>query len=186
MIPDGYRILVVYNSEKGKFVAQVPELGKLSVEGETRSEALAAIEEEIEKTFQNAAANKEEELPPPVDGVEFSGELSVKISPSLHRELSFFSKQQDMDLDQLAGEILSAGLTLRLLGNRQYQRNQKSNGYEKNGRKTNNRNRRRNARGGKDYFDIMDDKASFMEYVRGLEGNTRGGGRKGGRGRGRK
>ncbi len=172
MIPDGYRILVVYDSQKEKFIASVPELENLKVTGETRAEALSKAEEEVENIFRKAA-EKSTELPPPIDGTEYSGELSFTVSPSLHRDLIFMATQERIELDQLPSELLSSALTARTLIKSTPRRPARE-GHKREGR------RDRRPRGDR-YFDIMDDKASFIEYVRGLEPG--GGGRKhGGRG----
>jgi predicted RNase H-like HicB family nuclease len=177
MIPDGYRILVVYDSAKEKFVASVPELDNLKVTGETRAEALSKAEEEVENAFRKAA-EESAELPPPVDGVEYSGEISAKISPSLHRNLIFVTAQEGIEIDQLVSELLSSALAERSLI-KSVQRRPAREGHKREGR------RDRRPRGDR-YFNIMDDKASFIEYVRSLEpgGGGSGGRGHGGRGRG--
>lgn len=186
MIPDGYRILVRYDGEKEKFVASVPELGNIKASGSTRAEALAGAEAEVENAFRKAA-EEGREMPPPLEGTEFNGELTFKVSPSLHRELVFLSRSDGIELDQLLNEIVSAGCAIRssIKSRPQAWENQGREGRGRDGR----RDGRRQARGSR-YFNIMDDKASFMEYVRGLEtggGGGRGGRRGGGgRGRGRK
>jgi predicted RNase H-like HicB family nuclease len=186
MIPDGYRILVKYDGEKEQFIASVPELGDLKAVGKTRAEALEGAEAEVENAFRQAA-EEGKEMPPPLDGTEFSGELTVKVSPSLHRELVYLAKTDGIEIDQLLGEIVSAGCAIRSAIKSRPQ------ATEHKGRDSRGRDGRRDGRRpgrGNRYFNIMDDKASFMEYVRGLEtggGGGRGGRRGGGgRGRGRK
>jgi predicted RNase H-like HicB family nuclease len=166
--------MVVYDSEKEKFVASVPELENLKVMGDTRAEALSKAEEEVEKAFRKAAEDNTP-LPPPVDGAEYSGEVSINISPTLHKNLIFMAAQEGIDLDQLASELLSSALAERSLI-KSVQRRSPKEGQKREGR------RDRRPRGDR-YFNIMDDKASFIDYVRSLEPG--GGGRKrGGRGRG--
>jgi len=182
MIPDGYRVIVKYNSDSERFVASVPELGDVKAHGNTRAEALSGAEEAVEKAFRDAAENGTE-LPKPIEQTEFSGELELKVSPSLHRELAFLATTEGVELNQMCDELLSAGVSIRTFaGSRIKQKEPRSRDHSK-------RQGRRSKRGGKNYFDIMDDKASFIEYVRGLDtGSGRGGGsRRGGRGgRGRK
>lgn len=178
MIPDGYRILVVYDSAKEKFVASVPELENLKVMGGTRAEALSKAEEEVEKAFRKAA-EENTPLPPPVDGAEYSGEISANVSPTLHKNLVFMAAQEGIDLDQLASELLSSALAERSLI-KSVQRRSSKEGHKREGRHD------RRPRGDR-YFNIMDDKASFIDYVRSLEpgggGHKRGGRGRGGRGR---
>jgi len=178
MIPDGYRILVVYDSEKEKFVASVPELDNLKTMGDTRAEALSKAEEEVERIFRKAA-EESTPLPPPVDGTEYSGEISLVVSPTLHKNLIFMSTQEGIDLNQLTSELLSSALAERSLIKSAQQRPARD-GHRREGR------RDRRPRGDR-YFNIMDDKASFIDYVRSLEpgggGHKRGGRGRGGRGR---
>jgi predicted RNase H-like HicB family nuclease len=182
MIPDGYRVLVTYQSDKEKFVAKVPELGNVTAVGDTRTEALAGAEEIVEKAFRDAAENGTE-MPKPIEATEFSGELSLKVTPSLHRELTFLASLESVELDKLCSELLSAGVSIRTLASSRPQQRGDSR------RDRGNRQGRRGRQGSKGYFNIMDDKASFIEYVRNLEGGGgggRGGSRRGRGGRGRK
>jgi len=181
MIPDGYRVSVVYDPDKSMFIARIPELGDIKAMGPTRAEALAGAEEAMEEAFRKAAENKSE-MPKPLDGTEFSGEIAVHVSPSLHREIVFLAAQEGVELDTLIAELLSAGRSLRTSAKIR-------GGGDNRGRDNRTGNNRRRGRGRK-YFDIMDNGANFLEYVRSLEGGGgsqgRSGNRRGGRGRGRK
>ncbi len=181
MIPDGYRLEVSYVSDKQLFVASIPELKDIRATGATRAEALTQVEEQLEAAFRKAAENGTE-MPKPIDGQEFSGEVALELSPSLHRELAFLAARDKIEINQLAVEMLAAGAARRIAPNSQERPRPRSN-QSRSGRQ----NRRPGK--GKNYFDIMDDKASFIEYVRGLDnkgggrgGNTRGGGSRGGGG----
>ena len=107
MIPDGYRIFVSFHPDKEKFVARVPELNDIRAEADTRAEALGKAEEEIEASIRKAAEGGDQ-LPQPVDGTEYSGELSLQVTPSLHRELAYLATQEGVELNQLAAEGLNA------------------------------------------------------------------------------
>lgn len=184
MIPDGYRILVHFDTNQERFIATVPELGDIKEKGETRAEALTKAEEAIEAAILKAA-EAEEGLPTPLDRTDFSGEMTITISPSLHRELAFLAVEDGMETEQLAAELITTGVTIKSTGRL------RSGGGSKRG-KQDNRGRRRGNRGNKkDYHNIMDDRASFIEYVRSIDerGGKRGGGGGGGgggRGRGRR
>lgn len=174
MSADSYRLTVLFDGEKKKFVARVPELADLQAEGESRSEAVSKIEEALEEVFRKAASEGRE-MPTPMDQTEFTGEFSVKVTPSLHRELAFLARQENTDLNQLVSELLSAGVAGRSIsrvgGSRREERSRE-------GRDGNDR--RRLPRG-QDYFNIMEDKASFIDYVRKLDqggSNRRGGPRR--------
>ncbi|RMD57948.1 type II toxin-antitoxin system HicB family antitoxin [Candidatus Parcubacteria bacterium] len=179
MIPDGYRVLICYDSESEDFVAYVPELEGIKVHGKDRAEVVQKVEEQIEQAIKTAADN-DQKLPEPVDGREFDGKIELSVTPSLHRELEFQARAEGTDLGALCGELLAAALELRRARARQSQQQSNVQNHSDSRRKGG-----RRGRGGRDYFAIMDDKASFLEYVRSLETNpARGGGgrRRGGRG----
>lgn len=178
MIPDGYRVVLGYDSESEEFVARVPELGEqVQARAQTRAAALQQVEQQMEDAIR-MAAEKNGKLPEPIDAREFSGQLEVAVSAGLHRELAFQATLEGVELPRLCQEILASGLTWRQQRTRPVEAPSpqgKSRGRSGRGR--------RGGRGGRDYFNIMDDKASFLEYVRNLEpGRGRGGG--GGYGRG--
>jgi len=181
MIPDGYRVVLGYDSEGEEFVARVPELGEqVQARARTRAEALQQVEQQVEDAIR-MAAEKNDKLPEPIDAREFSGQVELELSAGLHRELVFQAAQEGVELRQLCQEILATGLAWRQQRTRPVEAaQQQGRGGGRSGRG------RRGGRGGRDYFNIMDDKASFLEYVRGLEpGRGRGGGgghRRGGRG----
>ncbi len=170
MIPDGYRVNITYDNDKQQFVASVPELADLRVEAESRADAFAQVEEAIETRFREAAESKKE-MPKPLDSSEFSGDLQISISGSLHRELHHLALAEGVEFNQLLSEMLSAGVARRTQGpaRRDNSRQERSGG------------RRRNPRQKQDYNNIMDDRANFIEYVRNMDG---GGGRSGNRGGG--
>ena len=173
MIPDGYRILVHFNATSENFVAAVPELGDIKEKGKTRAEAMEKAEEAIESAIRNAA-EQDTPLPSPMDRTEFSGEITVKISPSLHRELAFLATEDGMEPDQLAAELINTGIAIRTTGRlrsgagRSAPRDDRASG----GRKRSGRPPKKN------YHNIMDDRAAFIEYVRSIDaGGKRGSGR---------
>jgi predicted RNase H-like HicB family nuclease len=175
MSADSYRLLVIFDNEKKKFVARIPELPDLQVEGESRAEAVAKAEEALEEAFRKAASDGTE-MPAPFDQTEFTGELTLKVTPTLHRELAFLARHEGVDLNQLVSELLAASVAGRAAPRTGGHRREE---HFREGREGNNR--RRPPRG-QDYFNIMEDKASFIDYVRKLDS---GGGpnRRGGRGR---
>lgn len=171
MSADSYRLVILFDSEKKKFIARIPELPDLQVEGENRAEAVSRIEEALEEAFRKAASDGRE-MPAPIDQTEFTGELTLKVTPTLHRDLAFLARHEGVDLNQLVSELLSASVAGRAVP--------RTGGHRRDERREGN-DRRRPPRG-QDYFNIMEDKASFIDYVRKLDS---GGGpnRRGGRGR---
>jgi predicted RNase H-like HicB family nuclease len=170
-----YRVLVSFDPEKKQFLARAPELEHCVGEGATRAEAIAKVEEEIEATVANIK-ERGGRVPAAIDEDEgVSGELALKLSRSLHRELAWQARQEGVELAHLAGEILAAGLEARR--QRGARRPGEQQGGREHGPDRGDRGGGRDRRGpGNDgrYHNIMDNGAAFREYVRDLE---RGGGR---------
>src|SRR5262249_6353538 len=80
-----------------------------SAEGGSRAEAIAKVEEEIEAQIQNMQAHGATP-PAAVDEETFSGELTVKIARSLHRDLVWQARSEGVEVDHLAGQLLAAVL----------------------------------------------------------------------------
>jgi predicted RNase H-like HicB family nuclease len=166
-----YRVVLSFDGERKVFTARIPELPHCSGEGATRGEAIARIEEELDATMANH--NEKGTRPPTaLDDAQFSGELKVKVSVGLQRELTWQSHNEGVDVNQLAAELLSAGLEAR----RQAGRGPRRQGGNDNignsisheaprGRDFGDRNRGGNPR----FHDMLEDRAAFVDYVRKLE-----------------
>jgi predicted RNase H-like HicB family nuclease len=180
-----YRILVSFDPERAVYVARAPELEHCTAEGQTRSEAITKIEEEITAMLENI---RERGGSPPTalddDIAQTSGELTVKISRGLHRDLTWQARVEGVEVGQLAGEMLAQALE-----NRRQARRRPPSPNERPERSDRppprDRDQRRND--GR-YHAIMEDRATFLEYVRNLDsgqgppnrGPRRGGGGGGG------
>ena len=203
-----YRIIVQYDPSRSVFHARAPELSHIGGEGPTRGEALAQLEEEIAAQLANARESGGAVVPAvddaPPDDDAFSGDITTKVSRNLHRELAFQARAEGVELTALLAELLSQALEIR----RQLRRRPASPASasapdESRSGPAPGNDRRPPYRGGGGanqggrYHAIMEDRATFLEYVRGLEsgnapprnrGDRRrgpaGGGGGGGRGRG--
>ena len=158
--PQAYRI-VVSAKEDGTFVAVVPEMPDCRAEADTRTEAVEAAEKLIQERLEKY---KEEGVPPPLplDAQEFTGKLEVEITPELHRELEWQARLEGTSVDKIVGELLAAGLQRRAIGLGDASRKES-------------RGRGRRHLSKAEYLNIMEDRASFIEYVRNLESGGRGG-----------
>jgi predicted RNase H-like HicB family nuclease len=160
------------------FVARAPELPECVAEGATRAEAVAALEKEVAARLSDME-REGVAAPPSLDLAELGGELQVKVTPWLHRELLLLAKEAGVDLAVLLTEVLTRGVAQLVDARVRPQRG----GGPRRGASG------RRGRGMDDqhYHNIMDDRASFIEYVRQLERDGRGspGGGRGGRGGGR-
>ena len=185
MSKPNYRATVTFDPERKVFLARAPELEHCSAEGASRAEAIARLEEEIDAQLANMLSHGS--TPPrAVDEESFSGEITAKVSKVLHRELAYQARSEGVDLDHLVGELLAAAMESRKQsrgvrsGNRAPQEHLPNdnvgNRYE------GGRQRGFGGRGGNAH--LLDDRANFIEYVRGLEqgGGGGGGGRHGGHG----
>ncbi len=197
-----YRVLVTYDPERNVFHARAPELEHCSAEGATRTEALVKLEEEIEAQLRNM---REQGGRPPAaldEDAELSGALNVTVSRTLHRDLAWQARNEGVEIGVLVGEILAAGLESRRQRRRPPAQPEARSAPtvtdpEQPPRRDDRRDDRRGGGGqrgqGGRYHAIMEDRATFLEYVRGLEsgggrgpgynsGGNPGGGGGGGRG----
>jgi antitoxin HicB len=189
-----YRVFVHYDPERSVFVARAPELEHCSGEGPTRGEAIARVEEEIDAQVRNM---REQGAPLPVaidDGGDVSGEITARVTKSLHRELLFQARAEGVELPQLVGEMLAAALDARRAragGQRRQPATQGAEGDPPQPRRDDRGPPQRQYGGGRPndrggggrYHAIMEDRATFLEYVRGLESGQAGRAPQGGGGR---
>jgi predicted RNase H-like HicB family nuclease len=197
MSKPNYRVIVMFDGERKLFVARAPELEHCTAEGATRAEAIGKVEEEIDAQLANMLSHGS--TPPRATDEEvFTGEVAGKISKTLHRDLTYTARSEGIEIDQLVGELLASALESRKHtqrgprgGNRQPN---ESIPHDNIGNRQDGGNQQRSGggggfRGGRGYApQILDDRANFIEYVRGLENNggfpQRGGGGPGGPGGG--
>jgi predicted RNase H-like HicB family nuclease len=171
-----YRVTVTFDPARQLFIARTPELAHCMAEGASRSEAIQKMEEEIAAQLRNMA---EAGRTPPaaVDDEQPAAPVPLNLTSYLRRELQFQARSEGVELDQLASEILAAGLEARratrgqgALRSAQPSGNQRQPGAESEGFR---------GRPGRGFSQgryanpaLLDDRASFMEYVRGLEGGN--------------
>ncbi len=167
MSKPNYRVTVQYDSDRKTFVASVLELEHCRAEGATRAEAIAKAEEEIDAQLANMLSHGS--TPPrALDEEQFTGEFSLKISKQLHRDLAFFARNEGVDLSHAAGEMLAAAIDARKQGRgRPGSRPSEESGNRHSG--ANESGPRRGGYGRSSYSPALDDRANFIEYVRGLE-----------------
>ncbi|MBI5480065.1 MAG: hypothetical protein HY906_14455 [Deltaproteobacteria bacterium] len=107
-----YRCTVQFDAEKQVFRARAPELEQCQAEGQTRAEALARLEEEMEAQVRNMR-EQGAHPPAPVDDDACTGEVQVRLSRGLHRELVFQARDEGIELGQLMSELLAGSLESR-------------------------------------------------------------------------
>lgn len=174
-----YRVVVspLPAEEAQAYLARAPELPGCQVQAPTRGEALAMIEEDIAARLANMQ-EQGVDPPMPVDLQPLDGQLAVKVSPAIHRDLLFAAKDASVEFEQLLREVLTRAVSSGGGG--------RANSRGGSRRRDGQGRQRRGAMDGKRYQGIMENRAEFMEYVRGLEREGGGGGGRGGRGGGRR
>lgn len=198
-----YRITVAYDADKTQFVARVPEL-EVESRAATRAEALSEAEIAIEQKIAGALAEKHP-LAPPVDTMPIGATLSVKIADALHRDLLHHARSNGMNAEEYAGQLIARAVGA-LEGGRWRDRNDRDRDRDRGSQRPGpsnapadpdaqprddrdrDRDQNRGRSGGRGrpregYRPELDDKANFLEYLRGLEKGGGGGGGGGGRGR---
>ncbi len=198
MSKPNYRVVISFDGERKTYTARVPELAHCTAEGATRAEAMSQLEQELEAILAGLASQGK--LPPPaIDDVGGSGELTVKVSKGLHRELLWQAASEGVEVGQLAGEMLSSALEHRRSA--RPRRPQDGQHSDNRGQHSDNRGQYGDNRGqygdnrgqygdnrGRSYDGgarrggpqqggrspaLLDDRAHFIEYVRNLEGDAR-------------
>ena len=203
MSKPNYRATVTFDSDRKVFMARAPELEHCSGEGATRAEAIAKLEEEIDAQLANMLSHGS--TPPrAVDEETFNGEITAKVSKLLHRDLAYQARSEGIDLDHLVGELLAAAMESRKQNRGVRSGNSRPREDHQPHDNVGNRfdgggGRPQRGFGGRgNNAHLLDDRANFIEYVRGLEqsgqqggpsrfgghgGQPGGGGGRGGRGR---
>ena len=178
-----YRVLLSYDADRKVFTARTPELDHCSAEGATRAEAIAHLEEEIRAQVQNMLAGGSNP-PAPVDEEVFTGAIALTVSKQLHRDLTWQARSEGVEVAQLAAEMLAAAIAGRTGGSRPQRRPdgnaQPGHTHEANGNShgggPGGARRQGGFGGGRYNTALLDDRANFIEYVRGLENPGHGGG----------
>ena len=88
MAKPNYRVVLSFDAERKVFHARAPELEHCSAEGETRADAISKLEQEIDAQLQNMT-ERGHRAPQAVDEVQWSGEVTAKVSRTLHRDLAW-------------------------------------------------------------------------------------------------
>ncbi|MEK6607818.1 MAG: toxin-antitoxin system HicB family antitoxin [Myxococcota bacterium] len=172
-----YRVMVFHDREKGSFTARAPELERCEATAATRTEAVAKLEEEIDAQMHNMRAAGHPPPAPVEDQAAFSGELKLRVPSGLHRDLVWLARAEGVPLEQIATDLLARGVEARGYG--RAAAGAGAGAGERDGARGGSQNRAGRDGQGARYHGIMDDRANFIEYVRGLESGGGRGGRRG-------
>ena len=100
----GYR--TVWSDEDDAFVATAVEFPSLSWAADEAPEALRGLEALIASVVADLEASGEHVPVPLVDRV-YSGKLSVRISPSLHRKVALRAAEERVSINRLVSQALA-------------------------------------------------------------------------------
>jgi len=100
--------IIIKPSPEGGYVAKIKELPGCLTQGETLTEATEMIED-AKKVWIDIALQDGEEIPEPVLE-EYSGRFNIRIPKSLHKDLTFKAKEENVSLNQLTTYLLSSGV----------------------------------------------------------------------------
>jgi len=94
------------DAEGGGWLAEILDLPGCIADGETRTEALEAIDE-AQAAWIETARELGRPIPQPAAPVEYSGKFTLRLPKSLHRRLAQQARKEGVSLNQLAVWLLS-------------------------------------------------------------------------------
>ena len=100
-----FALKVFYSEEDQCFVATCAEFPSLSGLGNSRFEAMEETEKVVLLSLEDMD-KKGEELPQPLSLEQYSGKISLRISPEKHRELALESHLEKISMNQLIANKL--------------------------------------------------------------------------------
>jgi len=100
-----YTIRLKKNSDDSYFV-EVEELPGCMTEGDTEKEALVMIED-AKNAWLETALERKLKIPEPTPD-EYSGKFNVRVPKSLHRQLAYKAKQENVSLNTLITTTLAS------------------------------------------------------------------------------
>jgi antitoxin HicB len=106
-------ILEKWNEENREYwVARVAELPHCMIDGATAEEAVREIEE-VKLDWLRSCLERGVKIPLPVPD-EFSGQIRLRIPPSIHKQLSNLASLEHVSLNQLMSNILAEAVGHKL------------------------------------------------------------------------
>lgn len=95
--------------EGGGWFAEIPLLPGCMADGETPEESLANLSD-AKKGWIETYLELGREVPEPIQGESYSGQLRIRMPKSLHRALSQKAKDENVSLNQLILYHLARGI----------------------------------------------------------------------------
>ncbi len=202
---DEYQFQVHFDRQSRRYWGTVAEFPEIRMSANSPEAALEDVRMAVEDHVE-LVRRRNEPIPEPMAVKVYPQAITLNLSQGLYRRLDALSRYEKVALEQLVGELLSGAVEKRFEparsggGNRQQQHgrdggggnHQRNDGHQGNRRGGANQGGggqgggHRNNRGSSSR-EVMENRESFMEYVRNLEkgggpagGGSGGGGRDGG------
>jgi predicted RNase H-like HicB family nuclease len=105
-IKDQFVIQTFFEKNANCYVATVPEIPTLRVEGTSREEVLKLMDEEIVLYIDQVKKNGGN-LPDPIYTKNYPAKFEVALSQSLFRKIDMLSRVEKVSMEQLVAELLS-------------------------------------------------------------------------------
>ena len=103
---DRYTYRVTWSEEDNEYVGLCAEFPSLSWLTDTPEQALKGIRKLVEDIVKDMV-NNNEPVPEPIACRQYSGKLSVRVSPEVHRDLAIQAAEAGVSLNRLARSKLS-------------------------------------------------------------------------------
>jgi predicted HicB family RNase H-like nuclease len=115
MLPDHthYAYRVLWSPEDEEYVALCAEFPSMSWLEDSPAAALDGMMNLVRDTIADMEANGEQ-IPQPLSERAYSGKFMVRVSPDLHARLAREAAEQNVSLNRLANERLSAPVPARM------------------------------------------------------------------------
>lgn len=104
-----YSFRVDWSEEDEVFLARCVELPSIVAHGDSRTEALKEAETAVEASVA-WLKEEHEQIPEPISSNEFSGKLSLRMDPDLHRRIALRAAEKQVSINHLITTILASNL----------------------------------------------------------------------------
>jgi len=100
-----YRVEIYFSDEDNCFIARAPELEGCITHGDDLAEAVQMIQQAKSLWIETALENKET-LPTPLTKNKYSGKLSLRIDPELHKKTAIAAQREGDSINKFIEKTL--------------------------------------------------------------------------------
>ena len=104
---DLYTYRVMWSEEDGEFIGLCAEFPSLSWLAETKEAAIKGITDMVSNVIIDMESN-DETIPMPLSTRSYSGNLSIRIPPEVHRKLAIQAAESNISINRLISVKLAA------------------------------------------------------------------------------